>query len=114
MMTLYKTSPRRSSQTNRPFNAGRCHRADFARQAAFEAFGPRAINHLSGPDFVDREPDSASSPDEIVGGRQAVTRWLILAANSEGEEAEIAYQTADELRQTLGLSWADVLGRKAA
>lgn len=88
-------------------------RADFARQATIEAFGPKAIHHLTSPDFVDHEPDSAST-DEIVDGHQAVTRWLTLAAVLEGEEAEIAHQTADELGQVLGFSWADVLARNAA
>ena len=87
--------------------------ASFARQAAIDAFGPQAIHHLNGAGFVNRRPDSAGD-DEIVDGCQAVTRWLSLAANIEGDEAEIAYQTADEIRRVFGLSWADVLDREAA
>ena len=106
-MRIYTNSP---LVGNRPASQGH---ANFAREAALDAFGPKAVHHLSGPDFVDREPDSASA-DEVVDGHQAVTHWLTLAVNLEGEEAEIAHQTADELRQVLGLSWADVLGRNAA
>ena len=43
------------------------HRDEFAREAALAAFGPKVIHHLSGSDFVDREPDSAGT-DEIVDG----------------------------------------------
>ena len=102
-MTIYKNSPRKSSI------------ASFARQAAIEAFGPKAVHHLIGPDFADRKPgDDLKDADEIVEGREAIARWLALAMRSEREEAEVAYQTADELRQVLGLEWADLLGRKAA
>ncbi len=87
-------------------------RANFARSAALDAFGAKAFRHLTDSDFVDRAPDR-DDPDE-VDGRQAVARWLSLAAVLEGEEAEISRQTADELRRVLGLSWANVLGRKAA
>ena len=91
------------------------HRADFAWQAAIEAFGPKAIHHLIRPDFVDHGPvDELHGVDEAVDGIQAVSRWLSLAANLEGEEAEIAYQTADEIRRVLGLSQNDVTQRTAA
>ncbi len=101
MRTLYSPTFRKSSHTN------------FAREAALDAFGPKAVHHLNGAGFVNCRPDSAGD-DEIVDGRQAVTRWLSLAANLEGDEAETAYQTADEIRRVFGLSWADVLDREAA
>ena len=47
-------------------------------------------------------------------GREAIARWLVLAMDSDGEDAEIAYQTADELRQVLGLDWTEIIGREAA
>ncbi len=91
------------------------HRASFARQAAIDAFGPKAVHHLIGPDFADRKPgDDLQDADEIIEGHQAIGRWLALAMSSEGEEAEIAYQTADELREVLGLTWDDIIGRRAA
>ncbi len=102
MRTLYSPTFRKSS------------RAGFAREAALDAFGPKAVHHLNGAGFVNCRPDSAID-DEIVDGRQAVTHWLSLAANLEdGEAAQTAFDTADELRRVLGLSWADVIGREAA
>ena len=88
---------------------------DLVCPAALDAFGPRAVHHLADEGFADRDPDSAlQGADEIVEGREAIARWLVLAMRSEREEAEVAYQTADELRQVLGLSWDDVIGRRAA
>ena len=91
-------------------------RTGFARAAALDAFGRGAIHHLGDPDFQDREPvgEPLDDPDEAVDGREAVGRWLKLAANLDGAEAETAYQTADELRRVLGLDWADVIGQEAA
>ena len=107
-MRIYTNSP---PVGNKPASQGH---ANFAREAALDAFGRGAIYHLTSSNFVDRERDSAGD-DEIVDGREAVARWLKLAANLEdGEAAQTAFQTADELRRVLGLSWADVLGRKAA
>ena len=107
------TTTARASAPESPLPSGR-QRANFARDCALDAFGRGAIHHLTSSNFVDRERDSAGD-DEIVDGREAVARWLKLAANLEdGEAAQTAFQTADELRRVLGLSWADVLGRKAA
>ncbi len=89
-------------------------RAGFAREAALDAFGPKAVHHLTSSNFVDRAPDSAGD-DEIVDGREALARWLKLAANVEdGEAAQIAYETANELRRVLGLSWPDLLEQEVA
>ena len=87
--------------------------ASFARQAAIDAFGPQAIHHLNGAGFVNRRPDSAGD-DEIVDGREALARWLKLAANAEGEAADTAFETADEIRRVLGLEWSNLIGREAA
>jgi hypothetical protein len=90
-------------------------RNSFARQAALDAFGPKAVHHLNGSGFVDRKPgDGLEDADEIVEGRQAIARWLVLAMDSEGEDAEVAYQTANELRQVLDLDWTEIIGREAA
>ncbi len=62
---------------------------------------------------VDHEP--LDDPDEAVDGREAVARWLKLAANLEdGEAAQTAYETANELRRVLGLSWPDLLEQEVA
>ena len=100
MRTLYSPTFRKSS------------RAGFAREAALDAFGRGAIHHLNSAALQDREP--LDDPDEAVEGRETVARWLKLAANSDGEAAKIAFQTADELRRVLGLEWSDVIAREAA
>ena len=90
-------------------------RATFARQCALDAFGCRAIHHLGDPYFQDREPvGEPLDSDEAVDGREAVARWLRLAANTDGEAAETAFETADELRQVLGLEWTDLIRQEAA
>ncbi len=98
-----------------PTPSASSRRNSFARQAALDAFGAKAARHLDGSSFIDRAPDDAlSDADEIIEGREAIARWLALAMSSEGEEAEIAHQTADELRQVLGLDWTEIIGREAA
>ncbi len=102
-MSFYNTSFRKSNSPR------------FAREATLDAFGRKAIHYLENSDFTDREPGAdLEDADAIIDGRQAVSRWLVLACTLEGEEAKTAYETADELRQVLGLEWADLLGRKAA
>ena len=88
------------------------HRVTFARQAAIDAFGSKAVYHLNGAGVVDHEP--LDDPDEAVDGREVVARWLKLAANAEGEAADTAFETADEIRRVLGLEWSDLIGREAA
>ncbi len=89
--------------------------AGFAREAALDAFGPRAIHALDDTDSRDRKPlDDLHDPEEAVDGREAISRWLKLAATVEGEAAETAYETADELRQVLGLEWTDLIRQEAA
>ncbi len=50
------TPPCNSSRTGRPFNPGRRHRANFARQVTIDAFGWRFARALDQADFVDRLP----------------------------------------------------------
>ena len=53
----YTTSPtRRPGRTNPPFNPGRRHRANFARQATIDAFGWHFARALDQADFIDRPP----------------------------------------------------------
>ncbi len=108
-MHIYTNSP---PVGNKP--ASQRH-ASFAREAALDAFGSRAIHVLDDTDFRDRKPlDDLHDPDEAVDGREAVSRWLKLAANADGEAAQTAFDTADELRRVLGLEWSDVIDRRAA
>ncbi len=112
MCTTSKTPA--SSRSNSP-TISENHRASFARDAAIDAFGPKAAHCLNGSNFADRYPDQPlQDADEIIEGREAIARWLVLAMDSDGEDAEIAYQTADELRQVLGLEWTEIIGREAA
>ncbi len=101
---------RRTSRPNHPSPASK-HRT-FARQAAIAAFGPKAVHHLNGAGVVDHEP--LDDPDEAVDGREALARWLKLAANAEGEAADTAFETANELRRVLGLEWDDLIVRDVA
>ncbi len=55
-MSMYTSPPRNSSRTDRPYNPGRRHRADFARQATIDAFGWRFARALDQADFIDRKP----------------------------------------------------------
>ncbi len=60
-MHIYTNSP---PVGNKP--ASQRH-ASFARQAALDAFGPRAIHVLDDTDFQGREPlDELHDPDEAV------------------------------------------------
>ena len=61
-MSIYADSRRRSSRTDKPFNPGRRHRADFARQATIEAFSWRFARALDQGDFVDRAPGQLPLP----------------------------------------------------
>ena len=55
-MSLTTSGPRRSRRSDRPFNPGRRHRTDFARQATIDAFGWHFARALDQADFVDRLP----------------------------------------------------------
>ncbi len=102
---------RRSNRPDHPSPASK-HRTTFARQAAIAAFGPKAVRHLNGAGVVDHDP--LDDPDEAVDGREALARWLKLAANAEGEAADTAFETANELRRVLGLEWDDLIVRDVA
>ena len=61
-MNLYTLTSRRSRRTDRPFNPGRRHRADFARQATIDAFGWHFARALDQGDFIDRAPGQLLLP----------------------------------------------------
>ena len=72
----------------------------FAKAIVCEVFPGKALSLArGGQEFRDRDPDAAlQDASEYLDGQQAVVRWLALAMESEGEDAAIAFQTADELR----------------
>ena len=47
-------------------------------------------------------------------GRQAISHHLAQAADLEGPEAEAAFEIADNIRATMGLTWAEVIGFRSA
>ena len=64
-MEVYNTPSHRSRRTDKPFNPGRRHRANFARQATIDAFSWRFARALDQANFVDRAPGEmpGSSPE---------------------------------------------------
>ncbi len=56
---------RAASRADCPFNLGRRHRADFARQAVIAAFGWRYARALDQAGFIDRLPRNmpAAAPE---------------------------------------------------
>ncbi len=61
-MSITTSGPCRSRHSDRPFNPGRRHRADFARQATIDAFGWHFARALDQADFVDRAPGQFPLP----------------------------------------------------
>ena len=47
-------------------------------------------------------------------GRQAISHHLAQAVNLDGPEAEAAFEIADDIRATMGLTWAEVIGFRNA
>ena len=47
-------------------------------------------------------------------GRQAISHHLAQAADLEGPEAEAAFEIANNIRQSMGLTWAEVIGFRSA
>ena len=47
-------------------------------------------------------------------GRQAISHHLAQAADLEGPEAEAAFEIADNIRASMGLTWAEVIGLRSA
>ena len=56
------SAPYCSRRSDRPFNPGRRHRADFARQATIDAFGWHFARALDQSTFVDRLPGEMLKP----------------------------------------------------
>ena len=68
-MSISTSTPRRSRRTNPPFNPGRRHRANFARQATINAFGWHFARALDQADFVDRAPGQLPHPSPEARSR---------------------------------------------
>ena len=66
-MFITTPRPRRLGRTDKPFNPGQRHRADFARAAVYAEFGYRHGRALDYADFIDRSPDQA--PMSAPGAR---------------------------------------------
>ena len=47
-------------------------------------------------------------------GRQAISHHLTQAADLEGPEAEAAFEIADNIRASMGLTWVEVIGFRSA
>ena len=56
------TTSTHKTSIDRPFNPGRRHRTDFARQATIDAFGWHFARALDQADFVDRFPGEMLKP----------------------------------------------------
>ena len=95
-------------------------RAGFARGLALDAHR-RSSWALDEPDFQDRRPDQAPRrlgeiAAEVVGdvGRAALDHWLREAAQTRGEDHEIALQIAREIAEMIGVPWDEVFSEEAA
>ena len=82
-----------STRPDHPSPASK-HRTDFAREAAIDAFGPKAIRALDEPDFEDRKPEQlprhlGQVAAKVINntGRKALDHWL-------GPKASIAASRA--------------------
>ncbi len=96
-------------------------RASFAREAVLDAFGPRAVPALDEPGFQDRQPDHGPRrigevTNKVVDdvGRRTITYWLTRATTSDGAERVAAIETAEKIRQKMGLTWDNLIGQEAA
>ena len=47
-------------------------------------------------------------------GRRAISHHLAQAASLEGPEAEVAFEIADSIRASMGLTWAEVVEFRSA
>ena len=103
-------SRRASTRPDLPDPISKRH-ANFARQAAIDAFGPKAVHHLNGADFEDRQPNGAFRPIGQVAakitndtGRKALRHWLNQAGRADSEEERaVALEIAGEIGRLMGI-----------
>ena len=55
-MSITTAPSRRPARADRPFNPGRRHRTNFAREITLAEFRPRDGRALLQADFIDRQP----------------------------------------------------------
>ncbi len=99
-----------ATQPNHPHSASK-RRAAFARQAAIDAFGPRAARTLDGPVVEDRRPTPGPRALGRVAakvtnntGMHALRHWLNQAGRADSDEKrEVALEIAGEIARLLGL-----------
>ena len=80
-------------------------RAAFARDAVFAEFRPN-----DGPRHIGEVTNKVV--DDV--GRRTITYWLTRATTSDGAERVAAIETAEKIRQKMGLTWDNLIGRRAA
>ncbi len=116
--TLSKRSASSRHSHLPPFNQA-C--ATFAREAAIDAFGPRAIQALDEPGFEDRRPTHEPRPIGKIAakvthdtGMKAVRHWLNQAGRADSDEGrDAALKIADEIAQLMGVD-INLTSRRAA
>ncbi len=57
-------------------------------------------------------PIAKAKADDL--GRQAISHQLAQAAELEGPEAEVAFEIANNIRASMGVTWAEVIGFRSA
>ena len=96
-------------------------RAAFAREAAINAFGHKAITALDEPDFEDRKPQEGPRHIGEVAtkvtkdtGQRALRYWLNQAGRADSDaERQAPLLTAHEIGRLMGLD-ADLFERDSA
>ncbi len=95
------------------------HRATFAREAAIDAFGPRAVYTLDEPNVYSHRPNHGPRPlGQIAAkvaddtGIKAFRHWMAQAAKAESDDARgAAIEIATEIARLLGLQPVHTTGR---
>ncbi len=82
---------------------------DFAAQSDPDC-NPQFGRRWTEPQHVG--PVAKAKAEDI--GRHAITHHLAQAAELEGPEAEAALEIANNIRASMGLTWAEVIGFRSA
>ena len=108
-MFIYTYPTKLSTRPSRPHPNS--SRASFAREAAIDAFGPRAVYALDEPDVYSHRPDHGPRPlGQIAAkvaddtGIKAFRHWMAQAAQAESADAHgVAIEIATEIARLLSL-----------
>ena len=103
-MSIYAHSATQATSPA-PRTSSAKQRASFARDAALDAFGPKAIHDLDEPGFGDRRPDQGPRPLGNIAatltrrsGKESVRHWMAQAAQAGGgDERRAALEIAGEI-----------------